>query len=138
MVSLNNMLPLVGALIPALYQSRSTTTNKLIEEYPLLKFTNYFMGSLFVVMFSCLTIHINILNSNIIWVGRLFNISMTTLHYIFVFGFGLVLLSNYIFGLLVDNIKNRLKRFPFICINIFNLLITTHILFINYLLPIRS
>ncbi len=141
MLSLNNIVPLFGAFIPALYQSRNTTIQKQIEGYPLVKFTYIFMWSLFVVLVSCLTIHVNILDSNIIWISKVWkDFSMTTLHYIVVIGFGTTLFSNFVFGLLIDHLdlKNKSTSIPFVLINLFNLFIVCHILFIDYWLTIRS
>lgn len=138
MVSLNNLVPIVGALISSLYQSR--ISREQIDKDSLVKFTYNFTLSLFVVMVSCLTIHVNILDHIIVLPSAAPEISMTILHYIVVFGLGMILLSGYIFGILIDHLdlKRKVAKVPFVLINFFNLCCTVHILFINHILTIRS
>ena len=140
MLSLNNILPLFGALVPALYQSRSSIQTNVQLTFGI-KFTYNLMWALFVVIVSCLTIHVEILNYEIVWIGKVINnISMTTVHYIVVCGFGTLFLINFVFGLMIDhfNIDYKYAWIPFFIINSINIVCTTHILFIDYFFEIRG
>ena len=138
MTSLNNILPLCGAILPALYQARYAISSDTLSKIFIVKFTYNIIWSFFVVSFSCLTLHVNILDKEIILLPGKFN--MTVLHYFVVVGFGLIFLANYIFGLLIDFFENN-KSFsiiPFAFIILFVTLNTAHILFIEFLLTIQE
>ena len=127
-MSLNNIFPIVGAIILALYQSRRTNIIRYSDSW--IQFTDMLNCSLFVVLSSCLTIHVDLLAKDLL----VFHIiHMTTVHYILVFGFGLVWFSHYVVLLLSEHRTpgSKFTWIPFLFINVFNIICTSHILFLK-------
>jgi hypothetical protein len=138
-MSLNNLLPLVGAIIPALYQARYSLPSNIAQNVFLTKFTYNLIWSLFVVIITCMTLFVDILNHQIILVWNSSEKCMTVLYYIVVVGIGSVFLANFIFGILFECCNQKKGIWiAYVILNSIILVISAHILFMNFIFTIRN
>lgn len=130
MISLNNLLPLAGAVLPSLYGSQTTLKPANLARNKHVKFTYSFILSVFVVIFSCLSLHVNILNKELIIFGE---INITVLHYIVMLGIGGVFLAIMLFNFYMTRFQNKkyFSKIPLYCINLYLTVSVIHILYLE-------
>ena len=130
MISLNNLLPLAGAVLPSLYGSQTTIKPVKLARNKHIKFTYSFILSVFVVIFSSMSLHVNILSKELIMFGI---ITITVLHYIVMFGIGGVFLAIMLFNFFMTRFRNKdyFSKKPLYCINLYLTVTVIHLLYLE-------
>ncbi|MEK6259504.1 MAG: hypothetical protein AABP62_12880 [Planctomycetota bacterium] len=137
MYRLNNLLPLAGAVIPAIYtaQKNSSVPNTAVN-----RFVFGLIWGLVVVYFSAVTIHAPLLHKNVPWIQNTLQSEMELLVYIFVVGFGGLALSHLLFRFCAKELTAypRIQAAAICLIVIVSVGLAMHVLLIDNQFPIEN